>query len=62
MTSQPPASVAPDSGFGLVVAVEDRFGNVVTSETGNVTVALANGSGGTLGGPSTAPLSMASRR
>jgi hypothetical protein len=55
VTSQPPASVAPGSGFGLVVAAEDPFGNVVSSEGGNVTVSLANGGGGALGGTATAP-------
>jgi hypothetical protein len=54
VTSEPPSTVAPDSGFGLVVAVEDPFGNVVTSEGGNVTVSLANGGGGALGGTATA--------
>jgi subtilase family serine protease len=55
VTSQPPATVAPESGFALVIAAEDRFGNVVTSESGNVTVSIANGAGGTLAGSSTAP-------
>ncbi len=56
VTSQPPSSVAPDASFTLVVAAEDRFGNLVASQTGSVTAALASGSGGTLSGPSTASL------
>ena len=39
------------SGFGLQAAIEDIYGNVVTTATGTVTVALANNPGGaTLGG------------
>ena len=56
VTSQPPATVAADAGFGVVVAAEDRFGNVVASQTGTVSVALASGTGGSLGGPASAPL------
>ena len=53
--SQPPASVAPGSGFAMAIAAEDRFGNVVASESGDVTVSIASGSGGTLAGSSTPP-------
>ncbi len=56
VTSQPPAAVGPGAGFGVVVAAEDRFGNVVASQTGLVSVAVASGSGGALSGPATAPL------
>jgi hypothetical protein len=54
VTSQPPASVEPDNGFGLTIAAVDRFGNVVTSESGDVAVALVNTATGTLAGKSTA--------
>jgi hypothetical protein len=51
VSSQPPSSVTAGSGFGLTITVEDRFGNVVSSFTGKVTIALAaNPSGSTLGG------------
>ena len=50
-TQQPPGSVTAGSGFGLQAAIEDIYGNVVTSATGTVSVALANNPGGaTLGG------------
>jgi hypothetical protein len=42
ITQQPPASVVVNTGFGLVAAVEDAYGNVVTSASNSVTVALAN--------------------
>jgi pantothenate kinase type III len=50
VTAQPPAGVTAGSGFGLTVAAEDAFGNVVTSFQGNVTATLA---GGALGGETT---------
>ena len=51
VTTQPPSSVTAGSGFGLTIKAEDRFGNVVTSFTGKVTIALANNPGrSTLGG------------
>jgi hypothetical protein len=56
VTGQPPATLAAESGFGLVVAAEDTYGNVVTSEVGTVTVGLSSGPGGTLSGPTTAAL------
>ena len=48
----PPAdSVVAGNDFGLDVAVEDLFGNVVASYAGSVMLALADGPGGaTLGG------------
>ena len=46
MTIEPPAAVAINSGFGLALAAEDVYGNVVTSFTGNVTVVLGNNPGG----------------
>ena len=50
ITSQP-GSVTAGSGFALSTAIEDPYGNVVTSATNNVTVALASNPGGsTLGG------------
>jgi hypothetical protein len=51
VTSQPPADVDVGNGFGLAVSVEDRFGNVETTLSGSVTLALASNPGGaTLGG------------
>ena len=51
ITQQPPGSVTAGSSFGLQAAIEDIYGNVVTSATGTVSVALANNPGGaTLGG------------
>jgi hypothetical protein len=54
-TTQPPASVVTGTsiggGGGVVVAAEDNFGNVVTSFTGPVTIALGdNPNGATLSG------------
>jgi hypothetical protein len=50
--TQPPADVAVNAKFGLTVAVENRFGNIVTTTSNAiVTVALAvNPSAGILGG------------
>jgi streptogramin lyase len=42
ITTQPPSSVVVNTGFGLVAAVEDAYGNVVTSASNSVSVALAN--------------------
>ena len=51
ITQQPPASVVVNSGFGLLASVEDAYGNVVTSATSTVKVALAsNPAGAKLGG------------
>ena len=51
VTTQPPASVTAGSGFDLVVAAEDGFGNVDPTFTGSVTLTLANNpNGATLGG------------
>jgi hypothetical protein len=56
VTTQPPDPVTAGSGFGLVVQAEDGSGNLATSFTGSVTVALlANPGGGTLGGMVTLP-------
>ena len=58
ITQQPPSSVTAGSGFGLQAAIEDQYGNVVTTASGTVTVALANNPGGaTLGGTLTATTS-----
>ena len=57
VTAQPPANVTVLSGFGLVVAAEDPFGNVDPTFNGNVTLTLpANNPGGptaVLGGTTT---------
>src|SRR5262249_36090218 len=51
MIAQPPSTVGVGQGFGLTVAVEDKYGNIVTSFGGTLTVALASNPGGaTLGG------------
>jgi hypothetical protein len=56
VTTQPPASVTAGSAFGFVVKAEDGSGNVASSFTGSVTIALANNPGGsTLGGTVTVP-------
>jgi hypothetical protein len=47
VTAQPPARVAVGSPFGLTLAVEDAYGNVLnTDDTGSFTVALATNPGG----------------
>jgi hypothetical protein len=45
VTSQPPASVMAGVGFGLTVAAEDAFGNVVTNFTGSISLTLSGGNG-----------------
>ncbi len=55
ITSQPPATTTAGSAFGLAVTLEDKFGNVATSYSGSVTVALSsNPDKSTLGGTLTA--------
>src|SRR6185437_11743474 len=52
---QPPATVSAGTGFGLSVAAEDAFNNLVPSFTGNVAVALTGNPGSsTLAGTLTA--------
>jgi hypothetical protein len=54
ITQQPPATVSSNGTFGLVAVIEDQYGNVVTSGSNSVTVALAaNPGGATLGGTTT---------
>ena len=54
ITTQPPGSVVISSGFGLTVSAEDPYGNVDTSFSDSVNVALStNPVGATLGGTST---------
>ena len=51
ITQQPPASVVVNTGFGLQATIEDAYGNVVTSASNKVTVALSNNpTGAKLGG------------
>ena len=51
VTTQPPGSVVAGADFGFAVSVEDMYGNLVTSYSGSVTVALGTNPGGsTLGG------------
>ena len=54
-TTTPPASVAANAPFGLTVTAEDGSGNIATTYTGPVTLALSGGtSGAVLGGTLTA--------
>jgi streptogramin lyase len=51
ITRQPPSTVKVSAPFSFQAAVEDQYGNIVTSATNTITVALANNPGGaTLGG------------
>jgi hypothetical protein len=53
-TTPPPSTIAAGSGLGVVAAVEDAAGNIVTSFTGNVAIALGSNPGNsTLGGTTT---------
>ena len=49
VVQQPPSSVNAGSGFGLVVAALDQFGNIDSNFGGRVSIAPAAGSGATLG-------------
>ena len=58
VTAQPPGSTTAGSSFGLSVSVEDAFGNLATTYSGSVTVALATApSGGLLSGTTTMTIS-----
>jgi hypothetical protein len=46
VVSEPPASVTVDAPFGLGVVVEDAFGNVVPSYSGDLTLTLERDPGG----------------
>ena len=51
VTTTPPASVTANAPFGLTVTAEDGSGNIATTYTGPVTLALSGGtSGAKLGG------------
>jgi hypothetical protein len=51
ITQQPPANVVVSTGFGLQASIEDAYGNVETSASNTVKVALDNNPGGAkLGG------------
>jgi hypothetical protein len=51
ITQQPPATVQANKAFALKASVEDAYGNVVTTDSGTVSVAFAsNPTGATLGG------------
>ena len=43
----PPTTMVAGADFGLAILAEDRFGNLATGFTGNVTIALANNPGHT---------------
>jgi streptogramin lyase len=54
ITQQPPVSVSVNAAFTFVAAIEDAYGNIVTSANNAVTVGLGNNPGGaTLGGTTT---------
>jgi uncharacterized delta-60 repeat protein len=58
ITQQPPPSVKVNTGFGLTVAIEDAYGNVVTSASNGVKVAFAhNPTGAKLGGTTSVTVS-----
>ncbi len=58
ITQQPPASVKVKTDFSLAVAIEDAYGNVITSATNKVKVAFANNpTGANLGGSASATAS-----
>jgi hypothetical protein len=46
VTTQPPAAVTAASTFGLVVAAEDSFGNVIPNYAGSVVLVLSTSPGG----------------
>ncbi len=48
LTTQPPAATTAGGSFGLTVSVEDAFGNLATTYSGSVTVALATAPGGSV--------------
>ena len=51
ITQQPPSSVKVSTPFSMQASIEDAYGNVVTTASGNVSVAFAsNPTGATLGG------------
>ena len=51
ITQQPPSTVSVNGAFGLEATIEDAYGNVVTSGSNTVKVALANNpTGAKLGG------------
>jgi subtilase family serine protease len=57
LTADPPASVVVGGAFGLIVAVEDAYGNVETKVTGSVAVSLArNPDNAALSGTLTVPV------
>jgi hypothetical protein len=50
ITVQPPGTITAGAGFGLVVTLEDVFGNAVKTFDGSVGLALIGGDGATLAG------------
>ncbi len=56
VVSQPPATVSAGGAFGLAAAAEDKYGNIVTSQSGSATLTLATNPGSaTLAGTLTEP-------
>lgn len=58
VVTPPPTTVTAGVGFGLTLAAEDAYGNVDSSASGDVTVAMATDpTGDTMAGATTLPLS-----
>ncbi|MBV8229204.1 MAG: hypothetical protein JO329_04385, partial [Planctomycetaceae bacterium] len=54
LTTAPPSSVTAGSSFGLAITAENQYGNLDTTYTGPVTLALSGGTAGAvLGGITT---------
>ncbi len=45
VTQQPPSSVSTNSAFTVIAAIEDQYGNIVTSANGAVTIAIGTNPG-----------------
>lgn len=57
VTTEPPSSVAPGSGFTIVVSAEDQFGNVASGFGGQISLSLSAGLPVSLSGVTTATAS-----
>ncbi len=51
--TEPPGNVAPGATFTVVVAIEDKFGNVETGDNGQIQITAPSASGSTIGGTTT---------
>ena len=55
--ASPPSSLTAGESFGLSVAVEDAYGNLVTDDAGDISIGLAGGpTGGVLDGTASEPV------